>query len=84
MININSISKEYVMGDNKLLALNNVDVSIKEGEFVSIIRFFLPPKELGLPGAGSVVRSASMLKDLIVPVRDTISRSAILWPASTV
>ena len=36
MININSISKEYVMGDNKLLALNNVDVSIKEGEFVSI------------------------------------------------
>ena len=37
MININSISKEYVMGDNKLLALNNVDVSIKEGEFVSIM-----------------------------------------------
>ena len=25
------------MGDNKLLALNNVDVSIKEGEFVSIM-----------------------------------------------
>tara|TARA_B000000475_G_scaffold233239_1_gene199830 strand:- start:334 stop:1017 length:684 start_codon:yes stop_codon:yes gene_type:complete len=37
MININSISKEYVMGDNKLLALNNVDVAIKEGEFVSIM-----------------------------------------------
>jgi putative ABC transport system ATP-binding protein len=37
MINISSISKEYVMGDNKLLALNNVDVSIKEGEFVSIM-----------------------------------------------
>ena len=37
MININSISKEYIMGDNKLLALNNVDVSIKEGEFVSIM-----------------------------------------------
>jgi len=37
MINITSISKEYVMGDNKLLALNNVDVSIKEGEFVSIM-----------------------------------------------
>ena len=37
MININSISKEYVMGDNKLLALNNVDVTIKEGEFVSIM-----------------------------------------------
>ena len=37
MININSISKEYVMGDNKLLALNNVDITIKEGEFVSIM-----------------------------------------------
>ena len=37
MINISSISKEYLMGDNKLLALNNVDVSIKEGEFVSIM-----------------------------------------------
>ena len=37
MINISSISKEYVMGDNKLLSLNNVDVSIKEGEFVSIM-----------------------------------------------
>jgi len=37
MININSISKEYIMGENKLLALNNVDVSINEGEFVSIM-----------------------------------------------
>jgi putative ABC transport system ATP-binding protein len=37
MSNISSISKEYVMGDNKLLALNNVDVAIKEGEFVSIM-----------------------------------------------
>ena len=37
MINISSISKEYVMGENKLLALNNVDVSINEGEFVSIM-----------------------------------------------
>ncbi|MDC1060144.1 ABC transporter ATP-binding protein [Alphaproteobacteria bacterium] len=37
MINISSISKEYVMGENKLLALNNVDVVIKEGEFVSIM-----------------------------------------------
>ena len=37
MINISSISKEYAMGDNKLLALNNVDVVIKEGEFVSIM-----------------------------------------------
>ena len=37
MIKINSLSKEYVMGDNKLLAINNVDVLIKEGEFVSIM-----------------------------------------------
>ena len=37
MIYITSISKEYVMGDNKLLALNNIDVSINEGEFVSIM-----------------------------------------------
>lgn len=37
MININSISKEYTMGENKLLALNQVDLSIKEGEFVSIM-----------------------------------------------
>ena len=37
MININSLSKEYIMGENKLLALNNVDVSINEGEFVSIM-----------------------------------------------
>ena len=37
MIKINSLSKEYIMGDNKLLAINNVDVLIKEGEFVSIM-----------------------------------------------
>ncbi len=37
MIKINSLSKEYVMGDNKLLAINNVDVLIKEGEFVSVM-----------------------------------------------
>ena len=37
MININAITKEYIMGDNKLLALNEIDVSIKEGEFVSIM-----------------------------------------------
>ena len=28
MINISSLSKEYIMGDNKLLALNNIDLSI--------------------------------------------------------
>ena len=37
MINMNSLSKEYIMGDNKLLALNNVNVLIEEGEFVSIM-----------------------------------------------
>ncbi len=37
MIKINSISKEYLMGENKLLALNNVNVSILDGEFVSIM-----------------------------------------------
>ena len=37
MIKINSLSKEYIMGDNKLLALNDVSVSINEGEFVSIM-----------------------------------------------
>ncbi len=37
MININSITKEYIMGDNKLLALNEVNISIIEGEFVSIM-----------------------------------------------
>ena len=37
MININSLSKEYIMGDNKLLALNEVNISINAGEFVSIM-----------------------------------------------
>ena len=37
MIKINSLSKEYIMGDNKLLALNDVNISINKGEFVSIM-----------------------------------------------
>ena len=37
MIKINSLSKEYIMGDNKLLALDDVSVSINAGEFVSIM-----------------------------------------------
>jgi len=37
MIKINSLTKEYIMGDNKLLALNEVNISINEGEFVSIM-----------------------------------------------
>ena len=39
MININSLSKEYVMGDNKLLALDNIDLSINEGDFVSCLLY---------------------------------------------
>ena len=37
MIKMNSLSKEYIMGDTKLLALNDVNISINEGEFVSIM-----------------------------------------------
>jgi len=37
MIKINSLTKEYIMGDNKLLAINKINVSIAEGEFVSIM-----------------------------------------------
>ncbi len=37
MIKIKSLSKEYIMGDNKLLALNEVNISINAGEFVSIM-----------------------------------------------
>ena len=33
MIKIKSLSKEYIMGDNKLLALNEVNISINAGEF---------------------------------------------------
>ena len=37
MIKISDISKEYKMGDNLLLALNNVSININSGEFVSIM-----------------------------------------------
>ena len=37
MININTLSKEYKMGDNKLLALDEINLSINEGDFVSIM-----------------------------------------------
>ena len=37
MIILILLPKNTLMGDNKLLALNEVDVSIKEGEFVSIM-----------------------------------------------
>ena len=37
MIKISDISKEYKMGENLLLALNNVSINISSGEFVSIM-----------------------------------------------
>jgi len=37
MIEINDVSKEYIMGDNSLLALNKVSIKIDNGEFISIM-----------------------------------------------
>lgn len=37
MINITDIKKKYIMGENIVMALNGVDISIDEGEFVSIV-----------------------------------------------
>ena len=37
MIEINDVSKEYIMGDNLLLALNKVSIKIDNGEFISIM-----------------------------------------------
>jgi putative ABC transport system ATP-binding protein len=37
MINITNMSKVYTMGNNKVCALNNVSINIKEHEFVSIV-----------------------------------------------
>lgn len=37
MIELKSVKKRYEMGDNIVMALNGVDISIKEGEFVSIV-----------------------------------------------
>jgi putative ABC transport system ATP-binding protein len=37
MINISNVSKVYNMGDDKVYALNNIDLNINEHEFVSIV-----------------------------------------------
>lgn len=37
MIEIRNVKKRYVMGENIVMALNGIDISIKEGEFVSIV-----------------------------------------------
>ena len=37
MINISNLSKEYNLGSNSFLALDNVSVNIESGEFVSIM-----------------------------------------------
>ena len=37
MINISNLSKEYNLGSNSFLALDNISVNIQSGEFVSIM-----------------------------------------------
>ena len=37
MISLRNVKKKYVMGENIVMALNGVDIDIKEGEFVSIV-----------------------------------------------
>jgi putative ABC transport system ATP-binding protein len=37
MINITNITKKYTMGDTIVMALNGVDITIDEGEFVAIV-----------------------------------------------
>ena len=37
MITLKNVQKRYVMGENIVMALNGVDIHIKEGEFVSIV-----------------------------------------------
>jgi putative ABC transport system ATP-binding protein len=37
MINITNVKKKYIMGDTIVMALNGVDITIDEGEFVSIV-----------------------------------------------
>tara|TARA_B110000438_G_C15590746_1_gene553715 strand:- start:92 stop:763 length:672 start_codon:yes stop_codon:yes gene_type:complete len=37
MINITNVSKEYNLGSNSFLALNKINLSIKNGEFISIM-----------------------------------------------
>jgi putative ABC transport system ATP-binding protein len=37
MIKLNAVTKRYIMGDNIVMALDGVDIQIKEGEFVAIV-----------------------------------------------
>src|SRR3989304_7283953 len=37
MIKLHSVHKTYIMGDNRITALNGIDLHIKKGEFVSIM-----------------------------------------------
>lgn len=37
MIELKNVKKRYEMGENIVMALNGVDISIKEGEFVAIV-----------------------------------------------
>ncbi|MBS3990548.1 MAG: ABC transporter ATP-binding protein [Erysipelothrix sp.] len=37
MIKLNGVTKRYIMGDNIVMALDGVDIQIKEGEFVAIV-----------------------------------------------
>jgi putative ABC transport system ATP-binding protein len=37
MLKIENLSKTYGAGDTKIIALNNVSLSIQKGEFVAIV-----------------------------------------------
>lgn len=37
MIKLNGVTKRYIMGDTIVMALDGVDIQIKEGEFVAIV-----------------------------------------------
>ena len=37
ILNVKSLSKKYVNGDNEFWALNNVNFKVNKGEFVAIV-----------------------------------------------
>ena len=37
MITLNAVKKKYIMGESIVMALNGIDISIQEGEFVAIV-----------------------------------------------
>ena len=37
LIEINNITKRYVMGDNEVMALRDVNLCIERGEYISIM-----------------------------------------------